>query len=241
MLQADGTTPLTAADLPSTRALRGEEFDDIGFVARVREERRKRRCISWSAGARCATNWARSAARRWSITTSPPRGKSSASCISGRSSSDRHVDRRHRARLQQPPHRHHRHRRDARRGAETARRCGRRRPDRAGRRALPRFDAAPARLARRQPLLPGDVDVYGSVRGLAKLLRTRSATEPGSHVLARPCPPVSTRTTRQLRSQHGHQLARCDAGRRQAEIETPTSSSANPRAAIPTCDPAPMW
>ncbi len=34
VLHADGVTPLAAADLPSARALRGAEFDDMEFVAR---------------------------------------------------------------------------------------------------------------------------------------------------------------------------------------------------------------
>jgi PAS domain S-box-containing protein len=34
VFHADGVTPLTVADLPATRALRGEEFDDMEFIAR---------------------------------------------------------------------------------------------------------------------------------------------------------------------------------------------------------------
>ena len=80
---ADGVTPMTADEMPATRALRGEEFDDIEFIARPRSGNDQ--SISWSAAGRCATPRARSAARRWSITTSPPRAKPSASCSSRRS------------------------------------------------------------------------------------------------------------------------------------------------------------
>jgi PAS domain S-box-containing protein len=38
VFHADGVTPLTVADLPSTRALRGEEFDDMEFIARPKSE-----------------------------------------------------------------------------------------------------------------------------------------------------------------------------------------------------------
>ena len=36
VFHADGVTPLTASDLPAARALRGEEFDDMEFIARPR-------------------------------------------------------------------------------------------------------------------------------------------------------------------------------------------------------------
>ena len=45
----DGVTPLAPADLPSARALRGEEFDDMEMVARPK--RGGRSSTSWSAAA----------------------------------------------------------------------------------------------------------------------------------------------------------------------------------------------
>jgi Signal transduction histidine kinase regulating citrate/malate metabolism len=53
VFRADGVTPLSARDMPASRALRGEEFDATEIV--VRPAAATRRSISSSAAGRCAT------------------------------------------------------------------------------------------------------------------------------------------------------------------------------------------
>jgi len=40
VFRADGVTPMTADDMPAARTLRGEEFDDMEFIAKAAQRQR---------------------------------------------------------------------------------------------------------------------------------------------------------------------------------------------------------
>jgi CHASE3 domain sensor protein len=81
--QVDGSTPIPVSEMPAARALRGEQFDGMEFIAVPPAAAIP--FISWSAAGRCITPPARSAGRHWSTMTSPHRSKPSASCSRRRS------------------------------------------------------------------------------------------------------------------------------------------------------------